>query len=426
MSDELATEDLLGFEIVKAGGPYRGVKSPPGGEFITGEDLDAAVLAAEELQGEIHRPVKLGHNLDQKALVHDGLLSGDGVPAAGWVENLRRAGDSLVVDLKKVPRLVAQMMRAGAYRGRSIEFYRNYTDASGKTHPFVICGLALLGAQQPAVKGLKDWAQLYASDLNAEVLEAFGEEPGQGAGALVLSGPGAFAEEPSPQASEADASTAEGAPAPEVLDRTPTGDGSTPAVAFSAEFGEAAATTPTPQASQEGQHMAKFSPALLERLGLSEGADESAIEEAVQAALNSAEETAAAASAAPSTDPKTSGELAELRAQVGVLSEQVQDGQEARRLLAEAKRTSAVDEAIAGFKIAPADREKWLGWYADAPDMVQAQIDALPARTDLREEIGHDGMDANGKELLSEGVETFTEDEDSMFKQLNALPGGVA
>lgn len=182
---ELATEDLYGIEIVRAGGPYHGLNSPPKGDFVSLEDLQAAAASAIALTDEISSPVKLGHNLSQEALRDAGLLGSDGAPAAGWVDNLRVVGRSLVADLRKVPRVVAQLVKSGAYRTRSIEFYRDYTDKAGAKHPFVICGLALLGARQPAVKGLDDFVKLYAGDVGQEAAACLGESEAK---SLVISG----------------------------------------------------------------------------------------------------------------------------------------------------------------------------------------------------------------------------------------------
>ena len=201
MSD-LPTEDLLGIELVRVGGPFRGQGSPAAGDFITAEQLGQAVASFNELRDELWPPVKLGHNRAQAALRHDGhvdadappnpgLLDTDGAPAAGWLDNLRVDNGRLLADARKVPRVVASLIRAGAYRARSIEFWRGYTDASGKRHPFVITGLALLGAKLPAVRGLKDLVTLYAEDEGR--MAGLAQAEGEPLVYLSDSGPRAFA-----------------------------------------------------------------------------------------------------------------------------------------------------------------------------------------------------------------------------------------
>lgn len=164
-SPELLTEDIERVEIVRAGGPYFGSGSAAGGDTVTLADLRAAADSFSALRDELWAPVKLGHNDQQDATREDygGLLTGDGAPALGWLDNLRVEGAGLYADLRRVPRRVADLIRAGAYRARSIEFWRGYRDRSGTRHPMVITGLALLGARLPAVRGLEEMVKaLYA------------------------------------------------------------------------------------------------------------------------------------------------------------------------------------------------------------------------------------------------------------------------
>jgi hypothetical protein len=185
---ELRTEDLYGVEIVRAGGPYHGIGSPPQGDYVRREQLEAAAASFAALRGEVNAPVKLGHDDDQPALRSAG-FGEDGQPAAGWLDNLRVVGDSLVADLRRVPRVVADLVRAGAYRARSIEFVRGYRDRRGQAHPFVITGLALLGAHQPAVSGLTDLVSLYRGELDdAPAITAYSDQA-DAAGAYAIDEP---------------------------------------------------------------------------------------------------------------------------------------------------------------------------------------------------------------------------------------------
>ncbi len=152
---DLKTRDLKGVELL-AVGTWNGQGCPEGGCEFTQQHIDQAVAAGKELAGTFDAPVKLGHDDDQK------LLQSDGYPAAGWVKNLRRSGQKLIGDLIKVPEKVAALMEAGAYRKRSVELKEDYK-VDGKTYPLVLTGLALLGADLPAVGGLKDITKLYQS-----------------------------------------------------------------------------------------------------------------------------------------------------------------------------------------------------------------------------------------------------------------------
>jgi hypothetical protein len=89
----------------------------------------------------------------------------DGEPALGYVENPRLSADGtrLVGDLADIPTKLAGVIR-DAYRRRSAELRRAVTTPSGKTYPMTLTGLAFLGVEAPAVKGLADLEDLYASE----------------------------------------------------------------------------------------------------------------------------------------------------------------------------------------------------------------------------------------------------------------------
>jgi len=154
---ELETEDVEGVELFAVG--------TWNGDPYTQEDLDAMVEAYGAGIPQ-SRPVKLGHIKDGKPVL---LEPGFAAPAVGWVENLRREGDKLFGDLRAVPKTLAKLVRAGAYRHRSSEIYWNFTDHTGKVWPRVFKALALLGDKMPAVQTLADVAALYQYE----------EEPGE-------------------------------------------------------------------------------------------------------------------------------------------------------------------------------------------------------------------------------------------------------
>lgn len=152
---------------------YKGVEIARIGTFdcmtgkcrFTREDFDDAVEAWESLKGKFDAPIKLGHNDAQAATAADGL------PSAGWLANLRRVGDRLVADFIGVPEGVARLIENGTLRKRSIEAIKNVTIA-GKKWPFVVTGIALLGAELPAVDSLKDIVEVFgASGLTAETAD---------------------------------------------------------------------------------------------------------------------------------------------------------------------------------------------------------------------------------------------------------------
>lgn len=125
------------------------------GEWEVTPDLITAAIDAHTA-GVLRKPViRLGHN--------DPRFTGD--PAVGYVDNLRASADGhmLLGDLVGVPQWLADIM-ASAYPDRSVEGLYDYTAPDGSEHPFVLTGLALLGATRPGVESLKslqDVARLY-------------------------------------------------------------------------------------------------------------------------------------------------------------------------------------------------------------------------------------------------------------------------
>lgn len=126
------------------------------GRPYTREEFDEAVKNARELGDKYAIPLKLGHNDEQQ------LAQADGDPAIGWVTNVRREGNSLFGDYKKVPLKLAQLIKSGAYRTRSCEFLINQ-EVAGKVRKFMLGAVALLGADLPAVDSLADIHKLYNS-----------------------------------------------------------------------------------------------------------------------------------------------------------------------------------------------------------------------------------------------------------------------
>jgi hypothetical protein len=171
--DELPTVDLEGVEILAAGVRIHGGGSPPEGDLYSSEELAAIADANRELAGELKPPGKIGHSKTQRMLGDE--------PAAGWLENIRVSDDGtkLLADVKAMPRKVAKLVKAGAYRTRSVEIGPVKGQGTGKTYGMAIKGLAWLGATMPAVRTLDDVVKLYAEEgleLDQERSVALAEE----------------------------------------------------------------------------------------------------------------------------------------------------------------------------------------------------------------------------------------------------------
>lgn len=145
-SSTATTADLCSFpgiELCKTGT----WDASTGATTITRADLASAIAAARSLPDPV---LKIGHQ-DPRF---------DGEPAVGRIANLRLAdrGDTLLGDLVDVPGWLADSV-VTAYPQRSIEATFNY-QTNGKTYRFVLTGLALLGAQWPAVTDLNSLRKL--------------------------------------------------------------------------------------------------------------------------------------------------------------------------------------------------------------------------------------------------------------------------
>jgi hypothetical protein len=156
---DLETVDLTDVEILSTGGPVHGIGSPPSGDFFSADDLRSMATAAQELEaaGEWKAPAKIGHDPKQT------LLSQGEMPAAGWLTNQRVSADGskLLADIHGVPKKIADLVRARAYRTRSAELSKATSQRTGKSYPWVVSGMAFLGGKMPAVRTLDDIVAMY-------------------------------------------------------------------------------------------------------------------------------------------------------------------------------------------------------------------------------------------------------------------------
>lgn len=158
-----ATETLTAVEIFDVG-TWNGMEN-------SNRDLDDLVQAHEEIGHLIKPRVKLGHAEKQ------GLLQEGGYPAAGWITKLYRSGTKLLADLVGVPRVIAQLVRAGAYRRVSAEIYHDLQEeATGKTFRRVLDAVAFLGEEMPAVTTLADIVALGYSATQAPIVHVYERE----------------------------------------------------------------------------------------------------------------------------------------------------------------------------------------------------------------------------------------------------------
>ncbi len=127
-------------------------------------DLQLISAAFDKLKENHKVPLKFGHNDDQPFT--------DGQPALGWVDSLEVDGEKLVANMTDVPDVVFNAVQNKLYRHVSIEldFGVSY---KGDHYPFVLSGIALLGADIPAVNNIGDLTKYMARKLDSTKRAAF-------------------------------------------------------------------------------------------------------------------------------------------------------------------------------------------------------------------------------------------------------------
>jgi len=161
-----ATHNFIGLTFFKAG-TFNGTE-------YTSEDLSKIAENFKILKEQVKPPLtvkkdagggptlKLGHGNQQ-------FLKDAGIPAAGWVSDVRHVDDTLVADIMNIPHRVYDLLEKKAFSRPSAEIYRDYVDEDGKKYGPTLAAIALLGGEPPAIKTLPDIEALYK---NVEVKHA--------------------------------------------------------------------------------------------------------------------------------------------------------------------------------------------------------------------------------------------------------------
>lgn len=356
------TVDFRGIPICRAG-EWNGLT---GKAVVTPDDLQAVVAAYQD--GEVDKArVKLGHVSELNAL-------GDGAPAFGWVENPRLAADgrTLLGDLVDVPRRLGEVV-GKAYRNVSVELRKNVRTPSGRTHPTVLSGLALLGAATPAVKGLDDLAALYASE---PIPPAPTDHCRDGATLTISLG--------------------------DALDDTaPVTRGTIPTV----ETGSGDSTHESPEVpgpEMEGEPSMAFLDQAREKLGLPKDATEDQILAGMTALSEQPEGTGDEPEDVESVEIDKTTNPAVTPETVTVSKAQWEETQ-ARldRLDADAKakhQEQVIESALSEGRIVPAEREKWTTALSAAPEATEVLLSSLAPRINVREQGSDVALSAAGQD----------------------------
>lgn len=156
------TGNLQSVEIIKAGS----WRASTGRVNVSSEMLDQIVSNFSSINqvAGYGVPGKLGHS------------NAVGAPAYGWMSDLQRVGDTLVADFSDVPPEIVDAIAKHRYNSVSVELYPK-VEYEGKSFENVLGGVAFLGAEWPAVKGLKPlWASKF-SEAEQKLELTLTEEP---------------------------------------------------------------------------------------------------------------------------------------------------------------------------------------------------------------------------------------------------------
>lgn len=139
-------QSLSGVEIFKAG--------TWNGDKFTVDDIDAIVDAFGKTGYEV--PIKLGHSDDVGGM------------AWGWVKALRRIGETLIADFIDLPDQLYQAIKDRRFNHISSEIFFN-VKRGAETFRRALKAVAILGAETPAVAGLKPLREVLMQDQHEGV-----------------------------------------------------------------------------------------------------------------------------------------------------------------------------------------------------------------------------------------------------------------
>jgi phage shock protein A len=95
-------------------------------------------------------------NLDHNDKYTDNVKKALSVVSLGFVSQLKQVGDRLIANFKQVPIKIAELIKSGMLKKRSVEFYPRGFNQNGKTFNNVLKAVSFFGADVPAVNALSD------------------------------------------------------------------------------------------------------------------------------------------------------------------------------------------------------------------------------------------------------------------------------
>lgn len=125
------------------------------GMMFTVDDLQQLAATFDKLRENLRVGLKIGHTEDQ--------TMANGQHALGWVDSVWVAGEKLMARFTDLPDVVHKAIAKKLYRNVSVEMDIDVS-YKGSKYPYVLTGVALLGADIPAVNTLKDLAHYMNRD----------------------------------------------------------------------------------------------------------------------------------------------------------------------------------------------------------------------------------------------------------------------
>jgi len=87
----------------------------------------------------------------------------DGHPALGWVERVYRNGTKLLADFRKVPNVVARVLREGSPR-LHVEVAHNYRDDEGRKWQAALRAVSISGVPFPTISTLGEMSVAFMAE----------------------------------------------------------------------------------------------------------------------------------------------------------------------------------------------------------------------------------------------------------------------
>lgn len=141
----METNELKSIEILKTG-KWNGIN-------VTSKDIDEMI---SNFNSGITKPYI---NIDHDEKYTEKEKTAMNVLSFGMVDELKRVGNSLYANFKEVPRTIAELIKKGSLRNRSIEFWSSrkpYFAADGTKRSNVLKAVSFFGQGIPAVSNLSD------------------------------------------------------------------------------------------------------------------------------------------------------------------------------------------------------------------------------------------------------------------------------